>query len=123
MHRLSSTYRNFIAWSLSIWMVAIITSGVVFMHKEVTSTGEIVTHIHPYDFTKKGKTHHHHSDDEIHFLDVVFAGVFVADDQQVFELALTPLLLRIHYAELLESTLSKPIIHYDLRGPPASLIS
>src|SRR5690606_31144825 len=55
MHILSSTYRNLTALLLSVCMVAIITSSVVFMHKEVTSTGEIVTHIHPYDFTQKGE--------------------------------------------------------------------
>lgn len=33
--------------------MVIIISGVVFMHKEVTSTGEIITHIHPYNFTKR----------------------------------------------------------------------
>lgn len=123
MHRLSTTYRNFIAWSLSVWMVAIITSGVVFMHKEVTSTGEIVTHIHPYDFTKKGKPHHHDSDDEIHFLDVVFAGVFVASGLQVFELSVPPRLLRIHYAEVTEHVFLRPILHYDLRGPPVFSLS
>ena len=123
MHQLSTTYRNLIAWSLSVWMVAIITSGVVFMHKEVTSTGEIVTHIHPYDFTKKVEPHHHHSDDEIQFLNVVFAGVFVANDLQVFELSVTPGMLRIHYAELVEAAASTLLFHYDLRGPPASYFS
>lgn len=123
MHTLTTTYRNLIAWSLSMWMVAIITSGVVFMHKEVTSTGEMVTHIHPYDFTQKGEPHHHHSDDEIQFLNVVFAGVFVASDLPVFELSITPIMLRIHYAELTESAPNKRLIHYDLRGPPASFLS
>ncbi|WP_240904861.1 hypothetical protein [Sphingobacterium sp. SGR-19] len=123
MHKLSTTYRNLIAWSLSVWMVAIITSGVVFMHKEVTSTGEIVTHIHPYDFTKKGEPHHHHSDDEIQFLNVVFAGVFVASDLQAFELSITPIMLRIHYAELVETAPSTSLFHYDLRGPPSSFLS
>ena len=58
-------------------MVAIITSGVVFMHKEVTSTGEIVTHIHPYDFTQKGEPQHHHSYDLAILIsrDADFAGV------------------------------------------------
>jgi len=104
-------------------MVAIITSGVVFMHKEVTSTGEIVTHIHPYDFTKKGKPHHHHSDDEIQFLNVVFAGVFVADDFPAFELSVTPILLCIHYAELTEHAPATLLFHYNLRGPPTSSLS
>lgn len=123
MYKLSTTYRNFIAWSLSVWMVAIIISGVVFMHKEITSTGEMVTHVHPYDFTEKGEPHHHHSDDEIQFLNVVFAGVFVASDLQAFELAITPQLLCIHYAELTESTPSALLFHYDLRGPPSSYLS
>lgn len=123
MHILSSTYRNLTAWLLSVWMVAIITSGVVFMHKEVTSTGEIVTHIHPYDFTQKGEPQHHHSDDEIQFLNVVFAGVFVASDFQAFEFTVTPIPLCIHYAEATESKLSRLLFPYDLRGPPTSFSS
>ncbi|MFD1769514.1 hypothetical protein [Sphingobacterium suaedae] len=118
MHKLSTTYRSFVASLLSAWMIAIIISGVVFMHKEVTSTGEIITHVHPYDFTKKGKSHHHHSDGEIQYLNVVFAGAFLANDLLVYELALTPRHLRIHYAELIESVRSESIVHYDLRGPP-----
>lgn len=121
MHKLSTTYRNLIAWSLSVWMVAIITSGIVFMHKEVTSTGEIVTHIHPYDFTKKGKPHHHHSDDEIQYLNVVYAGVFISTDLQAFEFSITPVPLRIHYAELVETAAYTLLFHYDLRGPPTQV--
>lgn len=118
MHRLTTTYRSLIAYLLSAWTVAIIISGVVFMHKEITSTGEIITHIHPYDFTKKGKPHHHDSDAEIQYLNVVFAGAFLAPDLLVFEMSITPRALRIHFAEIAEITVSNPIFHYDLRGPP-----
>lgn len=98
--------------------MVIIISGVVFMHKEVTSTGEIITHVHPYDFTKKGHPHHHHSDGEIQYLNVVFAGAFLASDLLVFEMAITPLLLHISYADLVEIAIPNPVVHYDLRGPP-----
>ena len=69
MHRLAS-YRLLVANFLLVWMCGIIISGVVFMHKEVTSNGEIVTHIHPYNLNEK-KHHQHHSDAEIRFLDIV----------------------------------------------------
>src|SRR5690606_36786844 len=123
MHRLSSTYRNLTAWLLSVWMMAIITSGVGFMHKEVTSKGEIVPHIHPYEFTQKGEPQHHHSDDEIQFLNVVFAGVFVASDLQAFEFSVAPIPLCIHYAEATENMLTRLFFPYDLWGPPASFSS
>ncbi|KGE15180.1 hypothetical protein [Sphingobacterium deserti] len=118
MHRLTTTYRSLIAYFLSAWTVAIIISGVVFMHKEVTSTSEIITHVHPYDFTKKGEPHHHDSDAEIQYLNVVFAGAFLAPDLQVFEMAITPITLLVDYAELAETVLSQEIRHYNLRGPP-----
>ncbi|GHE23839.1 hypothetical protein GCM10017764_08070 [Sphingobacterium griseoflavum] len=118
MHKLTTTYRSLIAYLLSIWTVAIIISGVVFMHKEITSTGEIITHVHPYDFTKKGQPHHHDSDAEIQYLNVVFAGAFLAPDLQVFEMAITPLSLRIHFVDMVAKIISPAGIHYDLRGPP-----
>lgn len=118
MHTLTTTYRSLIAYLLSAWTIAIIISGVVFMHKEITSTGEIITHVHPYDFTKKGQSHHHESDAEIQYLNVVFAGAFLAPALQIFEMAITPRQLHIHFAELVATTVSQSIVHYDLRGPP-----
>lgn len=118
MHHLTTTYRSLIAYLLSAWMMIIIISGVVFMHKEVTSTGEIITHVHPYDFTKKSEPHHHHSDDEIQYLNVVFAGAFLAPALLVFEMAISPLILRIRYAEIHEKVAATAIFHYHLRGPP-----
>lgn len=70
-----SQYRKLFASLLALWMGLIVLSGIVFMHKEVTSDGEIITHIHPYDFTNKNKNHHK-SDAEIRYLDVVFYGSF-----------------------------------------------
>lgn len=117
MHKLSTTYRSTIAYLLSAWMIIIITSGVVFMHKEVTSTGEIVTHIHPYDFTKKGKPHHK-SDAEIQYLNVVFAGTFTVPSLVVYEFDIKPILLPTFYAHLSHRLVAKATINPKLRGPP-----
>lgn len=98
-------------------MIFIIVSGVVFMHKEVTSTGEIVTHIHPYDFTKKGKPHHK-SDAEIEFLSVIFVATFTGPDLFVYDLQLSPTLLCTIYPSLTEGFTSKITTLEPLRGPP-----
>ncbi|WP_437921032.1 hypothetical protein [Sphingobacterium sp. LRF_L2] len=119
MHKLTAKYRSLLAYLLSAWMITIIISGVVFMHKEVTSTGEIITHIHPYDFTKKGEPHHHKSDAEIQYLNVVFAGAFLASDLFIFEMVLPPFSFPIHYAEIAAHPIFEVVTHYNLRGPPS----
>ena len=87
------------------------------MHKEVTSKGEIVTHVHPYDFTEKNK-HHHTNDNEIQFLNVVFQGNFLENSFINFE---TPFFQEFYITEHQYSAFTyykTTIIHHDLRGPP-----
>lgn len=113
-----STYRRLIASLLTCWMSLIVISGIVFMHKEVTSKGEIVTHVHPYDFTKKQK-HQHKSDDEIHFLDVLFQGTFIESSFTALEIPVpTEFIIQntTFYHSQLQAT---PIFHAYLRGPPS----
>ncbi|WP_345068390.1 hypothetical protein [Sphingobacterium thermophilum] len=110
-----STYRRLIASLLAAWMSVIVISGIVFMHKEVTSKGEIVIHVHPYDFTKK---HKHKSDAEIRFLDVIYQGTFIQTDIQVFEVPFFPefpIEKNVVYSCFIPAV---TIFHSYLRGPP-----
>jgi hypothetical protein len=112
-----STYRRLIASLLACWMTLIVISGIVFMHKEMTSKGEIVTHIHPYDFTNKHK-HQHKSDAEIHFLDILFQGTFIESDFITFEVPIISefsLKNETSYSSILNAV---TILHAYLRGPP-----
>lgn len=114
----SFKYRRIIAHILNVWMWLIITSGAVFMHKEVTSDGIIVTHTHPYDFTNKSKKHHK-SDEEIHFLDIVFQGAFVKASIFLYE---SPIRLEysvIPFQEIQELYSCKTTTKPCLRGPPS----
>lgn len=121
MLQLTHTYRRLSAYLLAGWMCAIIVSGVVFMHKEVTSTGEIVTHVHPYDFTNKHQKHHHKSDAEIQYLNIVFQGSFLETDFVQFEapffqtFELTCIQLDFLHSYSADSQ------YYFLRGPPANV--
>lgn len=118
MHKISTTYRSYAAGLLSLWMMIIIVSGVVFMHKEVTSSGEIITHVHPYDFTKKGTSHHHESDGEIQYLNVVFAGNFLLSEMFIFQTPLRTFISYVEYASLTQRSLTQVLLYYHLRGPP-----
>lgn len=112
-----TTYRRLVAALLTCWMSIIVISGIVFMHKEVTSKGEIITHIHPYDFTKKQK-HHHKNDAEIRFLDVIYQGTFIESEFVTFECPLIPefeIPFDIVYNRTTETV---TIFHSYLRGPP-----
>src|SRR5690606_3380531 len=82
-----STYRRHIASLLAAWMSVIVISGIVFMHKEVTSKGEIVIHVHPYDFTKK---HKHKRHGGIRLFDVLYQRPFKQTDIHVFEVPFFP---------------------------------
>lgn len=118
MHKISTTYRTLIAGLLSAWMMIIVISGVVFMHKEVTSTGEIITHIHPYDFTKGKQQHHHESDAEIQYLNVVFNGTYIQTDFVIFEMPIPALSFTIDYAQLSFQEALASITEKQSRGPP-----
>lgn len=116
MHKISP-YRQFIAHFLFFWMCGIIVSGVVFMHKEVTSTGEIVTHVHPYNLGEK-KHHQHHSDDEIRFLDIVFQGSYLHWEAQSYVAPIQQVLIEIDYAEQTFAEIKQYINFRVGRDPP-----
>ncbi len=88
------------------------------MHKEVTSDGEIITHVHPYDFTKKKNQHQHKTDAEIRYLDVVFQGSFV---EPSFVTLSIPIRLEYEIQRLFnysDSYFSQNAVYRLTRGPP-----
>lgn len=113
-----STYRKLIATLLSCWMSLIVISGIVFMHKEVTSKGEIITHIHPYDFTKKQK-HHHKNDSEIRYLNILHLGTFIESTFTIFQAPIIPEFPLYKPSTYILSYKYSPIFHSYLRGPPS----
>lgn len=119
MHRLTS-YRHLVAKLLFVWMLGIITSGVVFMHKEVTSTGEIITHIHPYNLGEK-QHHKHHSDAEIRFLDIVFQGSYLNWSSVVFEAPILPEFNVMEFGFQDVKLISQTHDTRACRGPPTHL--
>lgn len=110
-------YRNIIAYAMSTWFMLLVISGAIFTHKEVTTTGEIVIHNHPYDFTKKGEKHHH-SDDEIHFLDVVFCHTYTPTDFISYEAAMRSVFRWEYYVAHTENVFNRTYFVNHLRGPP-----
>lgn len=113
-----ATYRRLFASLLTMWMSLIVISGIVFMHKEVTSSGEIITHIHPYDFTKKKDKHQHKSDAEIRYLDVVFQGSFIEPRFDTFELPIQHGFEITAYFSYFKSYYLETISLSFSRGPP-----
>lgn len=111
-------YRQLIASILTVWTGVIIISGVVFMHKEVTSDGHIVTHIHPYDFINKNNEHHHHSDDEIQFLNIVFQGSYIQSDVTAYESPFRNAFFNIPHKVYVVRHFERMPSRYYLRGPP-----
>ena len=114
-----SPYKRLFATLLTCVMSLIVISGIVFMHKEVTSKGEIITHIHPYDFTDTANKHTHKSDAEIQFLNVLFQGTYTESNFFVFEVPFfqeydiaTDSTYSINYS-------SRLTLHQFLRGPPS----
>ncbi|TJY68523.1 hypothetical protein FAZ19_04515 [Sphingobacterium alkalisoli] len=118
MLRIISTYRKLSASLLAGWMCIIVISGVVFMHKEVTSSGEIVTHIHPYDFTDKSPKKHHKSDGEIQYLNIVFQGSFISSDFVSFEIPFFQEFQFENYSCYSYHEYASVFYSYYLRGPP-----
>ncbi len=119
MHRLTS-YRQLVANLLLVWMCSIIVSGVVFMHKEVTSTGEIVTHIHPYNLGEKTH-HHHHSDAEIRFLDIVFQGSYLDWSPFTYEVPIQTEFTIVEFGYQTYTTLFRTLEIRVGRDPPSYL--
>lgn len=111
--------RKLLAYVQLVLLISIVSSGMLFLHKHTTSSGQIVVHMHPYDLsTDPDTTKHHHSDNEIHFLDVVFHGSYLQTD---FVLLDGPTLTNpiITDSEHLETRISNECNHnIFLRGPP-----
>lgn len=116
-------YRKTLAYVLSLWFMTVVISGAIFTHKEVTSTGEIVIHNHPYDFTQTGQKKHHHSDSEIHFLDVVFLSTFTPTPFFYFDFS--PIEFCIQENKVILSSSTHHVEHDSFfnRGPPATAIN
>lgn len=111
--------RVLLAYTQVTLLIAIIISGMLFVHKHKTSTGEIVVHNHPYNLKEDPeKNPHHESDDEIHFLDVVFSGSFVVYDSTVLSFPCEIWVPTLYSAPILEKLQQCEISHYYLRGPP-----
>lgn len=110
-------YRTIVAYTMSVWFMLLVISGAIFTHKEVTSTGEIVIHNHPYDFTKKGEKHHH-SDDEIHFLDVVFCNTYTPTEFVSYEPVIRSVFQWEYTTAYTESVFHREHFTNYLRGPP-----
>lgn len=99
-------------------MSLIIISGIIFIHKEVTSTGEIVVHVHPYDFTDKSQKHQHQSDAEIQYLNVLFHGAFLETTLVAFETPIFQEFTYCLYQHYYSSIQSREPQNQYLRGPP-----
>ncbi|RKO73236.1 hypothetical protein D7322_00740 [Sphingobacterium puteale] len=97
-------------------MSLIIISGVVFMHKEVKSTGEIVMHTHPYDFTKKEKPQE--TDDQIDYLNVIYQNTYVQTEFIVLELPAPKEIQTTNYSSICPEVARISTSPYYLRGPP-----
>lgn len=110
-------YRRLFASLLAVWMSMIIISGIVFMHKEITSDGDIIIHVHPYDFTKK-KSKHHKSDGEIRHLDVVFQGTFTEPDFLSLDFPILQTYAVAVYSDYFNTYHSTTPLHSYSRGPP-----
>lgn len=108
--------RQLIAFCQLVLMSLIIISGVVFMHKEVKSTGEIVMHTHPYDFTKKQKPQE--TDDQIEYLNVIYHNTYVQTEFTVLEFPIPREVKEEHYNSFCPEAITTTIDHYHLRGPP-----
>ncbi|UIR56239.1 hypothetical protein LZQ00_00060 [Sphingobacterium sp. SRCM116780] len=109
--------RNILASMQLALMSLIIISGVIFMHKEVKSNGEIVMHNHPYDFTSD-QPRPQESDDQIDFLNVVYHQNFIQSEFILFE---EPILtaFRVYSYQVYTAFFSNRIVdHAFLRGPP-----
>lgn len=117
MHSITTrNFRQLIASFQLVLMSLIIISGVIFMHKEVKSTGEIVMHTHPYDFTKKEKPQE--TDDQIDYLNVIYQNTYVQTEFTVLELPIPRDIRPPNYSSICPNVFSAPADHYYLRGPP-----
>lgn len=83
------SFRVCIAYLQTLLLISIVGSGMLFMHKHTTSSGQIIVHIHPYNLkSDPDGTKHKHTENEIHFLDVVFNGSYLQTPELAFDAAI-----------------------------------
>lgn len=112
-------FRVLLAYVQVTLMIGIIISGLLFVHKHKTQTGEIVVHNHPYNLKEDpDKIPHHETDDEIHFLDVIFSGSFVVYGSLSIDFPFLAGIPKAYSALVTEKLHQLEISHYYLRGPP-----
>ena len=114
--KITRNLRQLIASFQLALMSLIILSGVIFMHKEVKSDGEIVMHTHPYDFTKKEKPQE--TDDQIDYLNVIYQNNYVQTDFLVLELPVPKEIQTTLYRAICPEVTTITNNPYYLRGPP-----
>lgn len=91
------------------------------MHKHTTASGQIVIHTHPYDFsTGANDPVHHDSEDQIHFLDVVFQGSYLQTSFAAYPLPYTVPHVHTYPSALAQVCLDGCEGLSYLRGPPAA---
>lgn len=103
----------------AILFCLITASGTIFMHKHKTADGRIVIHTHPYNLKKDpDATKHHHSDSEIHLLDVVFQGNFLQPQFLYYEQPIqTPICVAYNPFRTIRPE-TNTVHRVDVRGPP-----
>lgn len=104
-----------------VLLSAIIVSGVLFIHKHTTRDGQIIIHIHPYDFTDADSTtDHHQTEGEIYHLDIIFSGNYIGSAPAEVQMpGVIPLRGEDQvYAESDDSRDCHALP--DLRGPPVA---
>lgn len=111
-----------LAYFQMILLISILLSGMVFMHKHTTSSGQVIVHVHPYNLKTdpEGKKHKH-TDREIHFLDVVFSGTFIETAPHEFEVPTWGIWVENHFIDQVKNPFNSTYLHFYLRGPPANV--
>lgn len=124
MHNMSGgIFRKVIAYVQMVMLVSIICSGMLFMHKHTTASGQIIVHIHPYNLkTDPDASKHHQNENEIHFLDVVFHGSYLQTDfiSLPSPFFITPVQQQV--LPVLVKVSQDAEYHLFLRGPPSIFV-
>lgn len=115
--------RTILAYAQALLLITIVGSGMLFMHKHQTSSGKIVIHVHPYNLkTDPEGAKHQHTDNEAHFLDVVFNGSYLQADIASVETPMSIILTGTLFQKIPSNITQQPDLKIFLRGPPQFLI-
>lgn len=116
--KIGEQIRIALAYVQLLLLVGITGSGMLFMHKHTTSSGAIVVHIHPYNLKKDPDAKHHHSDNQIHFLDVVFQGYYLLTEFTDISAPLAQEVAKIRLIDGNDPFVDQMINHLRPRAPP-----